>query len=140
FEKYAVYCGGGVNHRMGLYDAIMVKDTHIDLLGGMSQALAHLPELSTDSLPVIVEIRSVQELEVALKHGRNKIQRVLLDNLTLPVLQACVAMCAGIFSTEASGNIELETVADVAATGVEFASVGMLTYGAGNVDLSMYTL
>jgi len=135
-EKVAVQCGGGVNHRLGLYDAIMLKDTHIDLLGGMQ---ATLPQLLVDKptdLPVIVEARSPQELEVVLPY-QQQIDRVLLDNMSVPMLQHCVAMCHGKIATEASGNITLSNIAAIAATGVDFASVGMLTYAAGQVDLSM---
>lgn len=136
-EKYAVYCGGGVNHRMGLYDAVMVKDTHIDLLGGMEKVLLKLPLLHPQSLPVIVEVRSVQELEIVLKKGHDKVHRVLLDNMDNETLRTCVRACQGIFETEASGNIRMDTIAKIAETGVAFASIGELTYGAGHVDLSM---
>jgi len=138
-EKYAVHCGGGVNHRMGLYDAIMIKDTHIDLLGGIEKALERLPELTTDSLPVIVEIRSIKELDIALSYGAKKINRVLLDNMTPALLKQCVEACHGIFETEASGNLRLNTILKVAETGVNYASIGELTYNAGHVDLSMYS-
>ncbi len=137
-EKYAVYCGGGVNHRMGLYDAIMIKDTHVDLLGGMQAALAQLSPLNSHELPVIVEVRSPQELAVVLEYGRDKVSQVLLDNMSLDILRACVADCRGLFMTEASGNLRLDTIAAVAETGVNYASVGELTYNAGQVDLSMY--
>lgn len=139
-EKYAVTCGGGVNHRQGLFDAIMIKDTHVDLLGGMSQALARLPLIQENPLPVIVEVRTTAELEVVLSEGRQKVQRVLLDNMSCAVLKECVQTCQGIFSTEASGNITLETILKIAQTGVDFASVGMLTHSAGQVDLSMQGL
>lgn len=138
-EKYAVHCGGGINHRMGLFDAIMVKDTHIDLLGGMAQAINHLPERSTHHLEVIVEVRSRQELDIVLELGHSKVSRVLLDNMAPELLRECVAACQGVFTTEASGNINLSKIVTVAETGVNFASIGELTYNAGHVDLSMYT-
>ncbi len=136
-EKYAVHCGGGVNHRLGLYDALMIKDTHVDLLGGMQQALALLPADVAKKFPVIVEVRDQPELETVLKHGRHKVTRVLLDNMTSAQLTACVQMCRGILPTEASGNINLENILMVAQTGVNFASIGALTHSTGNVDLSM---
>jgi len=136
-EKYAVHCGGGVNHRMGLYDAVMIKDTHIDLLGGLASALAKLPTLTTQSVPVIVEVRDQNELDLVLHHGRNKVSRVLLDNMNERELRQAVQACQGILPTEASGNITLDTIAAVAATGVDFASVGALTHSAPHVDLSM---
>ena len=138
-EKYAVYCGGGQNHRMGLYDAVMIKDTHIDLLGGMEKALEKLPLLTSQSLPVIVEVRSLEELNIVLEKGQSKVHRVLLDNMNVETLAACVKACRGIFETEASGNIRLDSIVKIAETGVDFASIGELTYGAGHVDLSMRT-
>lgn len=139
-EKYAVACGGGVNHRMGLYDAIMIKDTHVDLLGGMGNALSKLPLLKDNPLPVIVEVRSLEELQVVIDHGRDKVSRVLLDNIRGDDLRECVQRCESVFETEASGNLDLESIADVAACGVDFASVGLLTHSAGNVDLSMKSI
>jgi len=137
-EKYAVFCGGGVNHRMGLYDAIMVKDTHIDLAGGVKQALAKLPLLATHSLPVIIEVRNNAELTAALEYGENKISRILLDNMPLDLLAACVQHCkAQQIQTEASGNIRLHNIQFIAETGVDFASLGCLTHSATTVDLSM---
>jgi nicotinate-nucleotide pyrophosphorylase (carboxylating) len=136
-EKYAVLCGGGVNHRMGLYDAFMIKDTHIDLIGSMQTALEHLPSLNENPLPVIVEVRNESELETVIKYGKNKVNRVLLDNMAIDSLRKCVKMCRGIFETEASGNINLQTIVDIAQTGVDYAAIGMLTYAAGHVDLSM---
>lgn len=136
-EKYAVHCGGGVNHRQGLYDAIMVKDTHIDLMGSLSRVLAELPPLDAKSLPVIVEVRDLGELDTVLKEGRGRVHRVLLDNMSNEDLRTAVARCQGQLETEASGNLHLARIAEVAKTGVDFASVGMITHSAGNVDLSM---
>jgi len=136
-DKYAVYCGGGANHRMGLYDAILVKDTHIDLLGGMAVMLARLPIKNTHSYPVIVEVRTTQELAILLTHGSDKVDRVLLDNMSPKLMAECVSMCQGIFPTEASGNISLDNIVEIANSGVNFASIGKLTHSAGNVDLSM---
>jgi nicotinate-nucleotide pyrophosphorylase (carboxylating) len=133
-DKYAVQCGGGVNHRMGLYDAIMIKDTHIDLLGGMNQAL---DALKPSNLPVIVEVRTQQELIIVLEHGLNKVTRVLLDNMSPAMMRECVVLCEGMMPTEASGNISLSNVSEVAECGVDFISIGRLTHSAGNVDLSM---
>lgn len=136
-EKYAVLCGGGVNHRLGLYDALMIKDTHIDLLGGMQKALAKLPQNITDQYPVIIEVRNQEELMIVCTEGRNKVSRVLLDNMSLDEMRACVNYCAGQIPTEASGNINLDNIRAVAETGVQFASIGCLTHSAGSVDLSM---
>jgi nicotinate-nucleotide pyrophosphorylase (carboxylating) len=138
-EKHAVHCGGGVNHRFGLYDAIMIKDTHVDILGGMQQALNKLLTVDIKNLPVIVEVRTPEELDQVLTTAAHKVTRVLLDNMSLEIMQQCVAKCEGIVDTEASGNIRLDTVLAIAQTGVHYASVGELTYNAGQVDLSMTT-
>ncbi len=139
-EKYAVSCGGGANHRMGLYDAFMIKDTHIDLIGDMEKALAHLPNKTENKLPVIVEIRHLKDLETTIKYGKSKVNRVLLDNMSPNLMQQCVKLCRDIFETEASGNINLGNIEAIAESGVDYASIGMLTYGAGQVDLSMIGL
>ena len=136
-EKYAVHCGGGVNHRMGLYDAMMVKDTHIDILGGIDIALARLPENIKKQIPVIVEVRDRDELMAVLNNGLHKVSRVLLDNMTPELMRECVALCEHKMPTEASGNISLENILTVAECGVDYISVGKLTHSAGSVDLSM---
>lgn len=137
-EKYAVVCGGGINHRMGLYDAIMIKDTHIDLIGELQLIFNQLPDISQNKWPVIVEVRNHTELENVLFWGKNKISRILLDNMSIPELKQCVQLCKiNQIETEASGNINLSTIKTIADTGVDYASIGMLTHSAGNVDLSM---
>src|SRR3990167_7522121 len=136
-EKYAVQCGGGVNHRLGLYDTYMIKDTHVDLLGGMEQALKKLPCKESNTLPVIVEVRSLQELQTVLNHGQNKVDRILLDNMSPELLAECVKLCKNIIPTEASGNLSLENILAVAESGVNYASIGMLTHSANSVDISM---
>ena len=136
-EKYAVYCGGGVNHRMGLYDAIMIKDTHSDMLGGLQNALAKLATVNTIRVPVIVEVRNQAELETVLQQKPGLVTRVLLDNMDEAQLRQSVKACQGVISTEASGNINLNTIEAVAATGVNYASIGALTHSAPHVDLSM---
>lgn len=136
-EKYAVFCGGGVNHRMGLYDAMMIKDTHIDLVGGLSNVLRQLPPITEDSPFAVVEVRDEAELKILLSEGLNKVNRVLLDNMTLDQLRECVALCRDKLPTEASGNITLNNIQAVAETGVNFASIGKITHSAAIVDLSM---
>jgi nicotinate-nucleotide pyrophosphorylase (carboxylating) len=134
-EKYAVQCGGGLNHRQGLYDAIMIKDTHVDLLGGMRLALERLP--LEKKLPVIIEVRDAAELDIALSF-KNRIDRILLDNIRGSALKAAVQQChaKGVL-TEASGNLTLDTIVEVAESGIDFASVGALTHSATQIDLSM---
>lgn len=136
FEKYAVTCGGGFNHRFGLYDAIMVKDTHIDSLGGIEQALTQLRQ-QRPSCRVIIEVRNSIELEAVVRHGANWVDQVLLDNMSLTELSHCVAVAKPYFKTEASGNLSLATIGEVAKTGVDFASVGQVTHSAPQVDLAM---
>lgn len=136
-DKYAVQCGGGGNHRMGLYDAIMIKDTHIDSLGGMEFALDALPINIVEKYPVIVEVRTLDELAVVLEKGLYKITRILLDNMSPDLITKCVALCNGLVPTEASGNVGLDNIAAVAECGVDFISVGKLTHSAGNANLSM---
>lgn len=138
-EKYAVLCGGGVNHRMGLYDAIMVKDTHIDMLGSLEQVLHRLRQNQSNlgAFPVIIEVRNLLELKTVLQHGQAMVTRVLLDNMTLEEMRACVELCRGKLATEASGNVSLDTIKAIAETGVDFISVGKITHSAGVVDLSM---
>lgn len=136
-EKYAVASGGGVNHRMGLYDAIMIKDTHVDMAGGLDHVLAKMPLLAQQNVPIIFEIQTEADLKKLLASKPPRLDRVLLDNMSLDELRRCVEICKGRVETEASGNINLETVAAIAQTGVDYASVGMLTHSAMNADLSM---
>lgn len=136
-EKYAVQCGGGVNHRMGLYDAVMIKDTHSDFLGGMTAALAKLPDDILQRCPVIVEIQTPEELSIVLDQAAHKVSRVLFDNMPPELMSLCVERCKDRLPTEASGNIDLNNISNVAKTGVDFISVGKITHSAGSVDLSM---
>jgi len=136
-EKYAVLCGGGVNHRMGLYDAIMIKDTHVDFIGGMKKAVAKLPDDILKTCPVIVEVRDLNELDIVLQEASQKVSRVLLDNMSSDLLIKSVARCQNKMMTEASGNINLNNIVEIAECGVDFISIGKITHSAGNVDLSM---
>ena len=133
-EKYAVHCGGGVNHRMGLYDAIMIKNNHVDLLGGMQATLTCLQ--NPHHLPVIIEVRNQAELAIALAQA-STIERVLLDNMSNEELSVSAALCRGKLTTEASGNLTIDRIRSIAETGVDYASIGAITHSAGNVDLSM---
>jgi nicotinate-nucleotide pyrophosphorylase (carboxylating) len=137
-EKYAVTCGGGVNHRLGLYDAIMIKNNHIDILGGMKKTIQKLPLQKPGDRPVIVEVRTLEELNLVLESAKEKINRILFDNVNLEDLRKGVKMCQGLFKTEASGGIHLENIRAIAQTGVDFASVGGITHSAGCIDLSMH--
>jgi nicotinate-nucleotide pyrophosphorylase (carboxylating) len=135
-EKEAVVAGGGANHRMGLYDAFLIKENHAAIAGGVGEAVT-LARGSGRGLPVEVECRDVAEIRAAVDAGA---QRLLLDNMDPDVLRVAVAAAtSGPFAPEleASGGITLENVADYAATGVEFISVGALTHSAPNLDLSL---
>lgn len=131
--KYAVTCGGGHNHRMGLYDAYLIKENHIFACGGIAQAVAEARRLQPEK-PVEVEVESLPELEQALAAGADII---MLDNFSVPDMRTAVATTAGRARLEVSGNVTLETIADYAATGVDFVSVGALTKHVHALDLSL---
>lgn len=132
-QKYAVHCGGGRNHRMGLYDAILIKENHIASTGSIERAVDTARDLHR-GLSIEVEVESLDELQQALA-ARADI--ILLDNFTLDDLHAAVAINAGRAKLEASGGITLDNVRTVAATGVDFISIGSLTKHVKAVDLSM---
>jgi nicotinate-nucleotide pyrophosphorylase (carboxylating) len=132
-EKRAVALGGGVNHRFGLHDAILIKDNHIAIAGGLPEAVA-AARAYAPGLPVEVEARTADEVRAALASGA---ETILLDNMPLDRLRAAVALVAGRCRTEASGGITLEDVRAVADTGVDAISVGALTHSAPALDLSL---
>ncbi len=134
-EKAAVAAGGGENHRMGLYDAILIKENHAALGGGVGQAVRRAREAQPD-LPIEVECRDLDEVREGVEAGAD---RLLLDNMSPAGLREAVAAARGSDGPEleASGGVTLETVAEIAATGVDFVSVGALTHSAPNLDLSM---
>ena len=137
-EKWAVAIGGGVNHRMGLYDAIMLKDNHIDFCGGLALALTKTKayvDAMDKQIPVIVETRNLKEVDVCLQNPW--ISRILLDNMSPKELALAVSHINGNIPTEASGNIDLENVATYAETGVDYVSMGAITHAASIVDLSL---
>ncbi len=140
-EKAAVRSGGGTNHRLGLYDMILVKDTHADARGGVTRAARAAIEANDGGLAVEVEVRSLEELEEILPLEPD---RILLDNMTPEMLRAAVARVRELEAprpeTEASGNVTLASVRAVAETGVDFVSVGALTHSAPRADVSMRIL
>ncbi len=133
-EKYAVRCGGGVNHRFGLYDAMLVKDNHIAAAGGLGAALERLGARAGHMVKIEVEVETIEQLEEAL---RFPVDAVLLDNMDLATLKTAVALAKGKVLTEASGGVNLETVAGIAETGVDLISVGALTHSPRNLDSSL---
>jgi nicotinate-nucleotide pyrophosphorylase (carboxylating) len=132
-EKAAVVAGGGTNHRVGLYDAILIKENHATLAGGVGEAVRRARAAAPD-LPLEVECRTLDEVEEALAAGA---PRILLDNMDPAGLRAAVQRVAGRAELEASGGVTLETLRDAAASGVQFVSVGALTHSAPALDLSL---
>jgi nicotinate-nucleotide pyrophosphorylase (carboxylating) len=132
-QKYAVLCGGGQNHRIGLFDAILVKENHISAAGSISAAVAEARKSYPDLL-LEVEVENLGQLSEAIEAGA---QRVLLDNFQRDWMLQAVKAYKGRIGLEASGGIELETIRDVAATGVDFISVGDITKSVRAVDFSM---
>lgn len=138
FEKYAVKVGGGYNHRIGLYDMIMLKDNHIDFAGGVENAITKTKEYLKNvgkELKIEVEVRSMEELERVLKIGG--INRIMLDNFTPELLQKAIERIGGKYETESSGGINKDTILNFAKTGVDFISVGALTHQIKSLDLSL---
>ena len=138
FEKYAVTCGGGANHRLGMYDRVLMKDNHRRLWKGgdpdqIDQAVIAARK-AFPKLPVEVEVESLRECASALKA---KPEWIMLDNMSTADMKKCVKMCKGKTKTEASGGITLARAKEVAATGVTAISLGCLTHSAGSVDLSL---
>ncbi len=134
FEKYAVRCGGGGNHRIGLYDAVLIKDNHIVAAGGIEAAIAAARAHAGHMVKIEVEVDTLAQLERALAH---RIDAVLLDNMTPAVLAKAVSLVAGRVITEASGGVSLETVRAIADAGVDLISVGALTHSAPVLDLGL---
>jgi nicotinate-nucleotide pyrophosphorylase (carboxylating) len=138
FEKYAVRCGGGTNHRFGLYDRVLIKDNHRRLWQGGDPDRLDLAVLAArkafPKLAVEVEVESLAECVSAL---RAQPEWIMLDNMTCELMRDCVALCKGISKTEASGGITLDRAREVAATGVDAISLGCLTHSARSVDLSL---
>lgn len=132
-QKYAVTCGGGKNHRIGLYDAYLIKENHILACGGIKEAISQARHLNPGK-PVEVEVESLAELEQALAAQADI---VMLDNFDVPMMEEAVALNQGRAKLEVSGNVTLDTLAKYAATGVDFISVGALTKHVRALDLSM---
>jgi nicotinate-nucleotide pyrophosphorylase (carboxylating) len=134
FEKYAVRCGGGMNHRFGLYDAVLVKDNHIAAAGGLAGALQKLRARVGHLVRIEIEVDTLDQLEDALNFP---IDAVLLDNMDVETLRKAVALVNGRVVTEASGGVTLENVGEIAKTGVDLISVGALTHSARSLDSSL---
>ena len=137
-EKEAVRIGGGCNHRMGLYDMIMLKDNHIDFCGGIEKAIEKANEyIRTNNLDLQIEVetRSIDDVKRVLANGN--VHRIMLDNYEPALISEALALIDGQYETEASGGITLENVREYAATGVDYISIGAITHHAVSLDLSL---
>jgi nicotinate-nucleotide pyrophosphorylase (carboxylating) len=137
-DKMAVRIGGGYNHRMGLYDMIMLKDNHIDFAGGIVQAIEKANQylkVTGRSLDIEIETRSIDEIKLVLETG--KVKRIMLDNFTVEQTHSAVKLINNQYETESSGGITLETIRDYAETGVNFISVGALTHQIKSLDMNL---
>ena len=138
FEKQAVHIGGGVNHRMGLYDMIMLKDNHIDFSGGIEPAIRRTNEYLKNNalnLKIEIETRNLNDVKQVLQTGI--VHRIMLDNFTPAMMAEAVSIAAGRVPLEISGNVDLQTIGGYARTGVDFISVGALTKHVRAIDLSL---
>ena len=131
-EKYAVRAGGATNHRTGLFDAVLIKDNHIRLAGGVRAAVARTRQYRP-GLPIEIEAQSLAQVDEALEAGAEKI---LLDNLSLDEIRTAVGRTRGRAQTEISGGVTLDRIAALAATGADFVSAGALTHSAPAIDIS----
>jgi nicotinate-nucleotide pyrophosphorylase (carboxylating) len=137
-EKLAVEIGGGTNHRMGLYDMVMLKDNHVDFAGGIKPAITKVNEYlkaKNKDIKIEVEVRNFEELQQVLETGN--VHRIMLDNFTVEDTKKAVEIIAGKYETESSGGITLETIRAYAECGVDFVSVGALTHQIKSLDLSL---
>lgn len=138
FEKWAVHLGGGVNHRFGLYDMILIKDNHVDAAGGIENAIERANEYlnrTGKKLKIEIETRNLDEVNRVLKTG--KVDRIMLDNFTPALLTEAIKLIDHRYETEASGGITIETIRAFAESGVDFISVGALTHSHKSLDISM---
>jgi nicotinate-nucleotide pyrophosphorylase (carboxylating) len=134
FEKYAVRCGGGQNHRTGLFDAVLIKDNHIVAAGGLTKAIEGARQSAGHMVKIEVEVDTLEQLDEVLRH---KVDAVLLDNMSPAQLKDAVKRIAGRCLAEASGGVNLQTVRAIAETGVDLISVGALTHSAPVLDLGL---
>ncbi len=137
-EKYAVHCGGGTNHRIGLFDMVMLKDNHIDFAGGIEKAIdrtRNYLDAKHKNLRIEIEVRNLDELQRVLDHGG--VDRIMLDNFDTETLREAVCRIDHRYETEASGGITEQTLRAYAETGVDFISVGALTHHIKSLDISL---
>ncbi len=133
-DKWAVRLGGGQNHRFGLYDMVLIKDNHIAAVGSISEAVARVRDIDDRHRPIEVEVKTLAELQETLPLS---VDRILLDNMSPDEMRQAVRLASGRTPLEASGGVTLENVAEIAATGVDYISVGALTHSAKALDISL---
>jgi len=139
-EKEAVSIGGGINHRFGLYDMIMLKDNHIDFCGGLETAIERAwdyVQTSKTELKIEAEARTIDDVKKLVEGGRGKVFRIMLDNFTPSEIEEALKIINGEFETEASGGINLDNIEEYAKTGLDYVSVGALIHQARSLDLSL---
>jgi len=137
-EKWAVLIGGGLNHRIGLHDMIMLKDNHIDMAGGIEKAINRTKDYlraRNKNLEIEIETRSLKEVEEVMRVGG--VHTIMLDNMDLETMRRAIVLIGGAYKTEASGGINEETIRGVAETGVDFISVGAVTHSVDSLDMSL---
>jgi nicotinate-nucleotide pyrophosphorylase (carboxylating) len=134
FEKYAVACGGAINHRFGLYDQVLIKDNHIEAAGGISNAVSAVRKNIPSDKKIEVEVQSIEEVNEALESHADII---MLDNMTLDMMRQCITLINGKAKTEISGGVTFERLEEISTTGADFVSIGALTHSAPAVDISM---
>lgn len=134
-DKYAVSAGGGQNHRLGLYDAVLIKDNHIESAGSIKNAVELVRSKYGDKFKIEVETSNLEEVEEALACG---VDIIMLDNMSLPIMKEAVSLINGKALTEASGGITLEGLSEIAETGVDYISVGAITHSVQALDISLY--
>ena len=134
FEKYAVACGGAINHRFGLYDQVLIKDNHIETAGGISNAVSLVRENVPKDKKIEVEVQSIEQVKEALE---NHADIIMLDNMSLNMMHKCIKLIDGKAKTEISGGVTFERLEEISTSGADFVSVGALTHSAPAVDISM---
>ena len=134
FEKYAVACGGAINHRFGLYDQVLIKDNHIEAAGGISNAVSAIRKNVSENKKIEVEVQSVEEVKEALE---SHVDIIMLDNMVLDTMHQCITLIDGKAETEISGGITFDRLEEISTTGADFVSIGALTHSAPAVDISM---
>ena len=134
FEKYAVICGGGINHRFGLYDQVLIKDNHIELAGSITKAVKLIKEKITKDNIIEVEVKTMEEVEEALD---NNVDIIMLDNMNIEIMKQAINKINGKAKIEISGGVTYERLGEISKLGADFISIGALTHSAAAVDISM---